>query len=652
MNDYKKDARKKSVVSPIPDASTHDPQASERNARYLDEQIALAEAQREQLKREQELHDLNKENLKLQGQALRAQHHQLGAQRLHDRFRTIYQTVLSIVALMVLAVIAYAIYSAATDQSVVVHEFQVPPSFAAQGNSGTVIASEFLDHLQTLQASSRGSQASLALQDAWSNNIQLQVPDVHVSLGDIRRTLHQWLGHETQINGDLVAQGNQIALTVRGTGFPAKTFTGTSDTLPTLINNAADYVYGSAEPYLYAAYMEESGQDAQAIQLLQADFPTASAKEKPWLLNAWANALADLNQNAEAADKYHQAILLDPKFWLAYGNLEDSQISLGEEEASYQTGIAFERVTRRGHWFAANVTALQYSAIDYLSMDLPAVHQEMLADEAAHGGQGSQLGQDAPYDAEMLARMHADRQAGFTLQTSPGRGSDHYVMAETAFVQGIMALDQQSYAQAASDLQTAETMVTQYSNVWSNFLSNPACYLGLAEEYAGYPDKADAAIAQGGHFVDCYRFKGDIADHRGLWTQAQQDYQAAVTLAPSLPMAYESWGVALARHGDYKNAILKFEQANQRGPHWCDPLEHWGETLAAEGNYNDAIQKYAEAAQYTPGWGALELHWGQALDKLGRHSEAQSHYQAAQANSESLTATEHTTLAKLLTPSS
>src|SRR5574337_574476 len=55
----------------------------------------------------------------LQGQALRAQHHQLGAQRLHDRFRTIYQTVLSIVALMVLAVIAYAIYSAATDQSVV-----------------------------------------------------------------------------------------------------------------------------------------------------------------------------------------------------------------------------------------------------------------------------------------------------------------------------------------------------------------------------------------------------------------------------------------------------------------------------------------------------------------------------------------------------
>lgn len=652
MNDYQKGSKKESVVPPIPGPRARDPKSSERNARYLDEQIALAAAQREQLKREQELHDLNKENLILQGQALRAQHRQLGAQRLHDRIRTVYQSVLSLVALLVLAVIAYAIYSAATDQSVVVNQFQVPPSFDATGNTGTVIASEFLDQLQTLQAASRSSQAAKVLQDAWSSNIQLQVPDVHVSLGDIRRTLHQWLGHEIQINGDLVEQGNQIALTVHGTGFPAKTFSGAPDVLATLINNAADYVYGSAEPYLYTAYLEDNGEDTQAIQLLQADFPTASAKEKPWFLNAWGNALADLNQNAAAADKYQQAIQLDPKFWIAYGNLEDAQLSLGEEEASYQTGIRFERRTHRDHWFAANVPPIQYSAIDYLRMDLPAVHQGMLADEAAHGGQGTQLNQDAPQDAEMLARMHADRQAGFILQTSPGAGSDHYVVAETAFVQGLMALDQQGYAQAVNALLTTDTMVTQYSDVWSNFLTNPVCYLGLAEEFAGHPNQADTAIAQGGHFVDCYRFKGDIDDHRGNWAQAQQDYQAAVNLAPSLPMAYESWGDALARHGDYKGAILKFEQANQRGPHWCDPLEHWGEALAAAGDYRAAIQKYAVAAQYTPGWGTLELHWGQALDKLGRHSEALSHYHAAQENSESLTAAEHAALAQLLAPSS
>ena len=82
-------------------------------------------------------------------------------------------------------------------------------------------------------------------------------------------------------------------------------------------------------------------------------------------------------------------------------------------------------------------------------------------------------------------------------------------------------------------------------------------------------------------------------------------------------MAYESWGEALFRHGDFKGAIVKFEAANQRGPHWCDPLEHLGE----------------------------------ALDKLGEHSQALSHYQAAQEHGESLTAAEHATLAKLLAQS-
>ncbi|MGA9851949.1 MAG: tetratricopeptide repeat protein [Gammaproteobacteria bacterium] len=634
MNDESHGADNGFAVSLAMGEAGKDPETKERVIKYLDQQIAL--------------HDLHTENLKLQSQALRAQHKQLRSQRLHDRLRSVYQGVLSLIALAVLGIIISAIYSAATDRSVVVNQFQVPPSFDAAGNSGTVVAGEFLDQLQTLQASARTSQAGPALQDAWSNNIQLQVPDVRVSLGDIRRTLHAWLGHETQINGQVVQQDNRIALTVRSTGFAAKTFTGATTDLATLLTQAAGYVYGQSEPYLFATYLQNNGQDAESIALVQTAFSTASAKEKPWLLNAWAIGLTDLNQYAAAVDKYREAIRLDPHFWIAYGNLMDTQILLAQEEAAYQTGTSFEHAARRGSWFAAYVPEINYQPVDYLGMDLPAVHQGFLTDEAAHGGQGSTTGQDAPPDAEMLARMHADRQALFTAQTSPGAGSDHFVIAETDFVQGLLALDQQNYPQAASDLQTTDAMLTQYPALWVDYLTNPACYLGLAEELAGRPDKADAAIAKGGHFVDCYRFKADIADHRGDWLQAQKDYAAAVALAPSLPMAYESWGEALVRHGDYKDAIVKFQQANQRGPHWCDPLEHWGEALAAEGSDKEATQKYAAASKYAPSWGALELHWGQALDKLGKHKDAMSHYQSAQNNSESLSAAEQTTLATLL----
>ncbi|MGH8320660.1 MAG: tetratricopeptide repeat protein [Gammaproteobacteria bacterium] len=633
MNDESHDADKGFAVSLAMGEAGRDPETKERVIKYLDQQIAL--------------HDLHAENLKLQSQALRAQHRQLRSQRQHDRLRSVYQGVLSLIFLGILGIIIYAVISAATDQSVVVNQFQVPPSFVAQGNSGTVVASAFLDRLNALQAASHSSQAAKVLQDAWSNNIQLQVPDVHVSLGDIRRTLHQWLGHEIQINGNVIEQGTRIALTVRGNNFAAKTFTGAATDLPILITQAADYVYGQAEPYLFASYLEASSQDVLALALVQAAFPTASAKEKPWLLNAWGNALGDLNQYAAAVEKYREAIRLDPHFWLAYSNLASVQMYMGEEEAAYQTSVSLEHHAHRGYWFAAHVDTADYEYVDYLRMDLPAEHAELVADEAAHGGVGTNIAPDPPTDAEMLARMHADRQAIFILQSTPGAGSDHFVVTATNYVQGLMALDRQDYPQAVSELEPADALITQYPVMKSDFNSPPACYLGLAEEMAGHPDKADAAIVKGGHFVDCYRFKGDIAAHRGNWVQAQKDYQAAVTLAPSLPMAYQSWGLALLRRGDYKAAIEKFQQASQRGRHWCDPLKYWGDALAAQGNYKQAIEKYAEAAKYTPSWGALELVWGQALDKLGRHTEALAHYQAAK-SSEDLSSAQQANLSLLL----
>jgi len=332
--------------------------------------------------------------------------------------------------------------------------------------------------------------------------------------------------------------------------------------------------------------------------------------------------------------------------------VQDSQIALGQEQAAYETGVRMEKLAHRGSWFAARVPGLYYQVTDFLRMDLPASHREILTDEAAHGGQGTLVGQDQPFDAEMLARMHADKQASLVLQTSPGAGTDPYVMAETAFVQGLMALDRQDYAAAATQFQTTNTLLTQNPSQMLNFVTQPVCFLGLALSYTGHLKQADADIAQGGHFVDCYRFQADMVDHQGDWAQAQKDYQAAVALAPSLPQAYDSWGLALMRHQDYAGAILKFQAANQRGPHWCDPLEHWGDALAAQGKYQEAIEKYAEASKYTPGWGALQLHWGEALDKLGKHSAAMSYYQVAQDNADSLTAGEQAQLAKLLTPSS
>lgn len=77
-------------------------------------------------------------------------------------------------------------------------------------------------------------------------------------------------------------------------------------------------------------------------------------------------------------------------------------------------------------------------------------------------------------------------------------------------------------------------------------------------------------------------------------------------LGPSIPSGYYSWGVALARHGDLDDAAAKFKDANQKGPHWADPLKAWGDVLAKQGKIKDARAKYDEALKYAPNWKQLQ----------------------------------------------
>ena len=105
------------------------------------------------------------------------------------------------------------------------------------------------------------------------------------------------------------------------------------------------------------------------------------------------------------------------------------------------------------------------------------------------------------------------------------------------------------------------------------------CYSAVTYQKTAQPQKADAALNKVGSLtlVDSFRFHGDVQDLRGDWEGAQAWYQKAVELAPSLPAGYYSWGVALARHGDFAGAAAKLQLANQKGPHWADPLKAWGD---------------------------------------------------------------------------
>ena len=51
---------------------------------------------------------------------------------------------------------------------------------------------------------------------------------------------------------------------------------------------------------------------------------------------------------------------------------------------------------------------------------------------------------------------------------------------------------------------------------------------------------------------------------------------------------------------------MKLKDANQRGPHWADPLKAWGDVLVKQGKIKDALAKYDEALKYAPNWKQLK----------------------------------------------
>jgi tetratricopeptide (TPR) repeat protein len=164
-------------------------------------------------------------------------------------------------------------------------------------------------------------------------------------------------------------------------------------------------------------------------------------------------------------------------------------------------------------------------------------------------------------------------------------------------------------------------------------------YLAAKESVLVAPLRAEA-LARSGDFKsaqtsidatprDCYhcvRVRGLINALQKNETGAAFWFADAVKQAPSLPFAYADWGQMLMNEGDLDGAIAKFTLANQRGPHFADPLEMWGEALVAKNRSDLALVKFAEAEKYAPNWGRLHLKWGEALAYLGKTGEAKAQF--------------------------
>jgi tetratricopeptide (TPR) repeat protein len=169
--------------------------------------------------------------------------------------------------------------------------------------------------------------------------------------------------------------------------------------------------------------------------------------------------------------------------------------------------------------------------------------------------------------------------------------------------------------------------------------------LALAKAHLGEVASAKVLIAAApGDCYDCMRIRGTIASLAGEGERADYWFARAANFAPSIPFAATDWGRSLLTRGKPDGAIEKFKLANQKGPHFADPLEMWGEALMVKNQSHLALARFEEAEKYAPNWGRLHLKWGEALVYAGKKDEAK--VQFARAAALDLTPSEKSDLAR------
>jgi Tfp pilus assembly protein PilF len=543
-----------------------------------------------------------RELLEKQSGLIDDQRRHLRLQIASERFAVVLKSILAIAAFAAAVAVVVLVLSAMNSRAVVVEAFAAPPSLAAQGQSGEVLAAALQDELQRIQAATRTTAAQRDIANAWTGDIAVQVPSTGVSVGDIERVLRERLGNDIHVRGALTrGDDGQVTLTVRGDRIRAKSFTGPPAQLPALTVQAAEHVFGEAEPTLLAHYLYQQHRLDDGFAFVSRAYGRVKTEsDRAFLANNWGNLLWGKYRFAEAAQKFRLALRHEPTRWGSWRNLAGVTVYAAGDEAA----LAVTQEMRR----AADAAPRR------LKPESTAFEIEAL------------LRQDYTTLLD-IAQADARKVAGGTLLTSNGVIVAIYESARhdwTAAEAGLMGVDpsdamflptrrrlegerllEQDPAAAVAPLEALDRLWKTDPTVRAEFTETP-CQVGLAYAHVGRARAASEALWRMPPTGLCAAYRGDAFEALGKPAAADAAYRQAIALAPSLPFAYQRWGLTLLERGDLAQAERRFAQAHARGPRWADPLKSQGDVLMAQGRRREAAARYAQALQFAPGWQALK----------------------------------------------
>ena len=424
------------------DQAKLDPRVARATVGFLEQQTRLLKVQTKHLEDE---HALRLSHLRNQSQEGRLR-------RTGQRLRLGMQAGVALLFAAVGLGLIIMVVDAITSNEVIVEAFDTSPGLAATGITGKVAANAVLDALQELQGATRSVEKGPNAQTAWSSDVQIEVPETGVSIGEIDRLLHQHFGHDLHISGDVrQTPSGGVLLTIRGDDVPARSFAGSAADFDKLAVASAEYAYGSAQPARFAVYLVNNNRNADALSFLPGAFARAGSNElRAKLANGWGNAYLGLNQPAQAAEKYRLAITLDANLWNPRSNLPLVLQLTDGENAGWRASQDFLQAARRAPAAQRPPLRLLENAASF-TWDLPLLLAALQDDSRYNGGAGSATNIDGPLIADTYALMHDWDAAARSMEASAP--DDAQTKAEALLLQGTGAMERGDFAAAGGVLE-------------------------------------------------------------------------------------------------------------------------------------------------------------------------------------------------------
>jgi len=548
---------------------------------------------------------------------------------------------LTVIGLGIAAFIAAAIWNAALAEGLVVEPFSVPPDLANRGITGQVAASQMLDQLTIMQNSTQSARAGISYANSWGDELKVEIPDTGVSIGEAYRFLRRWLGHETHVSGEVFRTSAGIAITTRIEGSSGATVRGPESDLDNLLVKSAEQIYRVAQPDRYARYlffprpgvMPRFEEARTVLQQMARDAPPGE-KNWAWIgLGVLGRYQGDYTGASAAYRKLTadspipsigpsiaETVLGHPEYALSLAQASKRQVDNGravrmnpafvdivKNLASYQTAFLLG-----DYQTAAEQARMGATRADSLTQLEASRGQVLLLFALLHDGAGMRAywnslpPPETPMDKaqQVIARLRAE--------------------GEFEQYQAVIATE--------PEVEKTANAVGERFVVRDTFQRQLRPLLALAKAKTGDVAGAQALIALSPlDCYDCLLIRARISEQARQPARADAWFSRAVHDAPSIPRAYAGWGEAYLERSQPDAAIEKLQQANEKGPHFADPLEYWGEALMAKNRSHLALAKFAEAEKYAPNWGRLHLKWGEALAYAGKRDEAAKHFARAAA---------------------